>query len=326
MPESLIDHSSPAPGILASAGQTKLHVLIHSVELRHLRYVVAVAEDLHFAKAASRLHLAAPSLSKQIRQLETLLGYPLFKRRTRQVVLTKAGTAFVAEARDALNHVALAVNLSAAANGAESGEVAIGYSPWTDLPWIVEARDLLRREIGTDSTLRSESTASQVESLLAGRLDAGIVILPVTATGLTVQTLRREHLLLALPENHALAGSETIDFKALAGEPFISMAGSLEPALHDYLRRIGKENGFVPKVVHEVTSISEALELVAAKIGTALVRASSAARLHAHGVVFRECAEPELFVEVGLAYRTQDPPPAVEKLINLLRRVVSENT
>jgi DNA-binding transcriptional LysR family regulator len=76
--------------------------------MRHLRYVVAIAEDLHFARAANRLHLAAPSLSKQIRQLETLLGYPLFERRTRQVALTTAGSVFVVEAREALNHVALA--------------------------------------------------------------------------------------------------------------------------------------------------------------------------------------------------------------------------
>ena len=304
----------------------KPNALIHQIEMRHLRYVVAIAEDLHFARAADRLHLAAPSLSKQIRQLETLLGYPLFERRTRQVALTKAGSVFVAEAREALNHVALAVNLSAAANGDESGVIAIGYSPWVDLPWIIKARDLLSREIGSEITLRSECTASQMEGLLAGQLNAGIVILPINAAGLEVQLLRRERFLLALPEGHALAECETIDFKALAAEPFVSMAGSMEPALHNYLRRTGEENGFVPNVLHEVTSISEALELVASKIGTALVRASSAIRFHAHGVVFRECAEPELFVEIGLAYRTQHPPPAVENLVNLLRKVVTGNS
>jgi DNA-binding transcriptional LysR family regulator len=204
--------------------------------------------------------------------------------------------------------------------------LAIGYSPWIDLPWLVDARNQLNCEIGINITLRSEYTASQVESLLAGRLDAGIVILPVRATGLTVQNLRRERLLLALPESHVLATSDTIPFRALAVEPFISIAGSLEPALNDYLWRTGEENGFVPKVVYEVTTISEALELVASKIGTALVRASSAVRFQARGVVFRECAEPELSVEVGLAYRIPHPLPAVEKLMSLLRQVVDENT
>jgi DNA-binding transcriptional LysR family regulator len=309
-----------------SGGSADPSLLIQQIELRHLRYVVAVAEDLHFNRAANRLHLAAPSLSKQIRQLETLLGYPLFERRTRQVVLTKAGSAFVVEARDALNHVALALNLSATANGAETRGVALGYSPWTDLLWIVEAKNMLLREVGTDITLRSEHTASQVEDLLAGRLGGGIVILPVKASGLEAQVLRREHLVLALPESHALAESAMIAFKALGGEPLISMAGSLEPALNDHLRRIGEESGFVPNVVYEVTSLSEALELVASKVGIALVRASSAVRLPARGVVFRECAEPELFVEVGLAYRIQHPPPGVQNLIKFFRHVVNENT
>lgn len=116
MTHELPNFGRGTPGPLAKSKH-----LIRQIKLRTLRYVVAIAEDLHFARAADRLHLAAPSLSKQIRQLESLLGYPLFERRTRQVVLTKAGSAFVAEAREALNHVALALDLSAAANGAESG-------------------------------------------------------------------------------------------------------------------------------------------------------------------------------------------------------------
>lgn len=301
------------------------HVPIHQIELRHLRYVVAVAEDLHFARAANRLHLAAPSLSKQIKQLENILGYPLFERRTRHVVLTKSGLAFVSEAREALARVALAVNLSAAVSGTRS-VVAMGYSPWIDLPWIINGRDQLRQEIGIDISLQSEHTTPQVVNLLAGRLSAGIVILPIKATGLMVHALRRERLLLALPKSHSLAESAAITFRELSGEPFISVPSSLEPALHDYLRLVGEESGFVPNVVHEVASLSEALELVASNMGTALVRASAAHRLQVHGVVFCECSEPELFVEIGLACRTQHPSPAAENLITLLRRVVSENS
>lgn len=298
---------------------------ITQVELRHLRYVVAIAEDLHFARAADRLHLAAPSLSKQIRQLEILLGYPLFKRRTRQVLLTRAGSAFVTEAREALSHVTLALNLSAAASGAESGGISIGYSPWADLSWIVEARDLLSRTVGTNVALRSEHTASLVDALLAGRLSAGIVILPIRALGLEVQVLRREPLVLALPEGHALAQPGAIDFKALAGDSFVALDGSLEPALNDHLRRVGEESGFAPKVAYEVASLSEVLELVSSKVGVALVRASSAARLLSRGVVFRECADPQLFVEVGLAYRIKHPPTGVQNLITVLRNIASQN-
>ena len=287
------------------------------IELRHLRYVVAVADHLHFGHAADWLHLAAPSLSKQIKQLETILGYPLFERRTRQVGLTKAGVAFVAEARDALNHVALALNRSAAANSAESVTVAVGYSPWIDLPWLVEARDRLSREIGVTVALRSEYTASQMASILAGSLHAGIVILPVEAPGIAVEIIRREDLLLALPEIHVLAKSETIALKAIGAEPFISVNASLEPALSEHLLRICKQNGFTPKVVHEVSGISEALALVGSSMGSALVTASYAAQ--GHRVVFRKCTDPELFVEIGLVHRTEHRPLAIEHLVRLLR-------
>jgi DNA-binding transcriptional LysR family regulator len=293
-------------------------VPIHQIELRHLRYVVAVADDLHFAHAANRLHLAAPSLSKQIRQLETLLGYTLFERRTRQVLLTKAGAAFVLEARQALSHVALALKLSAAANGVESATIAVGYSPWIELPWLLDVRDQFNRQSGTTATFRGEYTASQVENILAARLDAGIVILPVQAPGLEVKALRRERLLLALPENHILAKSEAITFRELADEPFISVNASLKPALHEHLLRLGRQSGFAPKVVHEVTSISEALDLVGSNIGTALVTASYAARFRGHGVAFRECTGIELFVEVGFAHRTGQPSSPVEQLFKLL--------
>jgi len=297
---------------------------IQQIELRHLRYVVAIAQDLHFARAAARLHLAAPSLSKQIRQLESVLGYPLFERKTRQVLLTKAGSAFVLEARAALNHVALAIDLSAEANVAEGGAMVIGYSPWADLPWIMKARDAFCRDTASDIVLRSECSALQVEDILAGRLSAGIVILPIEIAGLSVQVLRRERLLLALPEADALARAEVIAFHALSGERFISITGSLEPALNEHLQELGRRNGFVPDVIHEVAGIAEALELVAARIGITLVRASSAARLQARGVIFRECEE-SLSVEVGLAYCVERPPVVIEQLVNLLRQTGIEN-
>jgi DNA-binding transcriptional LysR family regulator len=289
------------------------------VELRHLRYVIAVAEDLHFAQAAGRLHLAAPSLSKQIRQLEMLLGYPLFERRTRQVRLTTAGSAFVSEAREALNHVVLALDLSAAANRAATGSLAIGYSPWIDVPWIIAAKNRFDREIGIEALLRSEHTAAQTESVLTGKLSAGIMVLPIRVPDLEVRVLRQERLVLALPRSHPSAAESSLDVKALANQPIISIRDSVEPALSDYLRCVGKENGFEPRIVQEVTTTSEALELVASNVGAALVRGSLSARLQHQGVVFRHCTELELRVEIGLVYSAHQAPPAVELLFAFLR-------
>lgn len=126
------------------------------------------------------------------------------------------------------------------------------------------------------------------------------------------------------PSAGSLVRVETVDFHTLGGERFISTSGSLEPALNEHLTELGRGNGFVPDVIHEVAGISEALELVAAGIGITLVRASSAALLQARGVVFRECAE-SLTVEVGLAYPLERTPVAVEQLVNLLRQPVIEN-
>ena len=291
----------------------------HPIELRHLRYVVAIAEDLHFARAASRLYLAAPSLSKQIRQLEGVLGYPLFERKTRQVLLTKGGAAFVLEARAALKHVALAIEFGAAANSADAGAVLIGYSPWVDLPWAMKARDEYSRTTQYSIVLRSENSALQVKDILAGRLSAGIVILPIKVDGLSVEVLRRERLLLALPEDHRLARVEAIPFRALSRERFISIPASLEPTLNEHLQELGRGNGFVPEVIHEVAGIAEALELVSVGIGITLVRTSSAALFRARGVVFRECVEP-LTVEIGLAYTADRPPVSLEHLVSLLRQ------
>lgn len=294
-------------------------LLLNQIELRHLRYVVAVADDLHFARAAQRLHLAAPSLSKQVRQLESRLGYPLFERGTRHVQLTRSGSAFVVAAREALNHVGLALTQSAAVSGIEPGVTTAAYSPWAGLSWIVAARNQLSQATGLSIAVRSESTASQLDSLLTGALDIGIVILPVEAVGLTVRALRREHVVLALPEGHPFSASEAIALKALANEPFIAMDAFLEPSLNRHFRQVCEENGFMPNVVQEVTSVSEAIDLVALNIGITLVRASATIHCRAQGVIYRECAEPDLFVEIGVAYRTQHPPPSIETFIHLLQ-------
>jgi DNA-binding transcriptional LysR family regulator len=175
---------------MTPSGERWMEVPIREVELRHLRYFVAVAEELHFGRAANRLRLAAPSLSKQIRQLETLLGYALFARGTRRVTLTPGGAAFFSQAREALTNVALAVTLGAAASAIGPAGVCVGYSPWIDPLSLLRLRDAISREIGLEISLRSECTASQVDSLLARRLNVGVVILPIESTnGLTIESL-----------------------------------------------------------------------------------------------------------------------------------------
>jgi DNA-binding transcriptional LysR family regulator len=301
-----------------SAGSTGLRQLIQQIELRQLRYVVAVSDDLHFSRAADRLHLAAPSLSKQIRQLEGLLGYPLFHRGTRQVQLTEAGTAFVEEARQALTHVTFALSKSAEVHGAQSG-IVVGYSPWVDLSWLIDARNQLKNQVGAQVRLQSEYSASQIEGLLAGRLAAGVVILPIEESGLTVHVIRQERLVVALADDNPIASSEAVTLGVLADQPFISMRSGVKPALYSHLKQVCGSSGFAPNIAYEVSSFAETLELVSMKYGIALVRSSAVLRLQYQGVTFRECSTPDCFVEVGLAYRSEHPPPSVETFVSLLR-------
>ena len=148
----------------------------HYVELRLLRYVIAVAEELHFGRAAKCLNLSAPALSKQIKDLEGVLGYLLFERKTREVVLTAAGMAFIAEARQALVHVERAMECSYAASRGDTGVLSIGYSPWFRPSLLVALQSAFAgRAPGTRLLLHSAYSTTQIELLLKGTLQVGII-------------------------------------------------------------------------------------------------------------------------------------------------------
>lgn len=292
------------------------------VELRHLRYVIAVAEELHFARAANRLHLATPSLSKQIRQLEDSLGYELFERRPRNITVTPAGAAFVIEAREALVHVARAVDHGTAAKREKSAVLLVGYSPCANPIRVMTAAEHFLKATGIQVNLRSEYTAIQVQQIQAGQLDAGIVLLPLGPSDLVTELLHRERLSLALPSGDPLAGFEEVALSDLGNRPFISIARNLKPILFDHLQLLRTRSGFVPGVTHEVTSVSEALELVAGNLGVGLVKASTATTMRMNGVVFRECLEPDLAIDIGVAYRAGARASEMKAFIKALRAPV----
>jgi DNA-binding transcriptional LysR family regulator len=235
----------------------------HDVELRLLRYVIAVGEEFHFGRAAKRLHLSAPALSTQIKDLERDLGYQLFERRTREVLLTPAGAAFIAEARQALVRVERAVEYGYAASRGDTGVLAIGYSPWfqPSLLLALQAR-FAERVPKTRFVLHSAYSMAQIELLLKGRLQAGIIELPADGEGLETQCVWHEELILAAPDNHALASRSEINRQDLVNEPIIWMARALHPALHEYFVDSCQRLGYVPRIDHEINSVSELFDLV----------------------------------------------------------------
>ena len=170
------------------------------VELRLLRYVIAVAEELHFSRAAAKVRVAQPSLSKQIRDLEEEIGTQLFHRTNRAVRLTAAGKVFVKEAEQALAHSDRAVQLAREADPARDGELGIGYTPRMNLRLLSAIRRLLAGGNGvTKANFQSPPTAAQVTGLLEGGLAAGIVTMPFHYESLAVELILRESLVVAVP-------------------------------------------------------------------------------------------------------------------------------
>jgi len=299
----------------------------HYVELRLLRYVIAVAEELHFGRAAKRLHLSAPALSKQIKDLERDLGYALFDRRTREVLLTPAGTAFVGDARQALVWVERAVQCGYAASRRDEGELLIGYSPWFRPSLLVGLQAAFgERTPNARLAFHSAYSSTQIELLLKGTLQAGIIELPVNAEGLTTHCVWREEVILAVPENHTLAKRSDIDRKNLTNEPIIWIAKTLNLVLHEYLLESCQRSGYMPRIAHEVNTVSELLDLVASGAGIGFVKRCIGERGRKSGVVFRELEKPRLFIETGIAYRADNESKALRVLIQLLREQSPQST
>jgi DNA-binding transcriptional LysR family regulator len=297
-----------------------LSVTKQHIELRLLRYTIAVAEELHFGRAAKRLNLSAPSLSKQLKDLEHALGYLLFERKTREVLLTAAGTAFVVEARQALLRVERAVEYGYAASRGDTGLLSLGYSPWFRPSLLVTLQsEFAERVPGTRLALHSAYSTTQIELLLKGTIQAGIIELPAKVEGLETHCLWHDELVVAFCENHPLATRSEIDRHDLSNEPVIGVAKSLNLALHEYFVESCQRLGYSPRIVHEINTVSEVFDLVRAGAGVGFVKRSLAVRVHEPGVVFRELSGPSLFIDTGVAYRTDNRSDALRALIQLLR-------
>ncbi len=277
------------------------------VELRLLRYAVAVSEELHFGRAAQRLHVSQPSLSKQIQQLEDYLGFKLFIRTKRSVELTTAGRTFVAEAKKALHYSERAVELAKKAEQQEHETLTIGYSPFIDLHFLSAIRRM--KPLGSERPIfKSSFTAEIVGKLLSHEFHAGLVIIPVVERELAVTPLLREPLGLAVPEAHSLGRKAKIGLRDLADEPLILAPRRFNPHFHDYLVSRFRAVGVAPAIAHEVTSPHEALHLVSEGLGIAIAQ-TSVLQSEGKGLAVKTFADKHLVVETAIAsHRSYDAP------------------
>jgi len=292
------------------------------MELRHLRYYVAVAEECHFGRAAERLHIAQPPLSQQIKQLEAELGVQLLTRSTRRVELTPAGARYLERARHILAGVDAAAEEAVLVADGRIGRVVIGFTGSATYELLPSLSRKLRTQLpGLELDLRGELlTPSQVASLVDGAIDVGFLRPPVRVPDIDVHPLRQEPLVAALPESHALAGHSEVTLTDLADEPFITYPSQHRSVVHDAVLDACQAAGFTPEAT-EVAETSTLVSFVAAGLGVALVPAS-VQHLRITGAVYRPLAGATPTVELALATRRGETSPAIRRVLELARELV----
>lgn len=291
--------------------------------LRHLEYFVAVAEELHFGRAAERLHMAQPPLSQQIRRLEEELGAQLFYRTKRRVQLTEVGQAFLQEARLTLAQAEQAVRVAQRAGRGELGQLIVGFvgsAGYGTLPHLLKI--FRERFPDVNLVLRELTSAQQVQALRNARIQVGFLRSPVRGNDLVFEDIQREPLLVALPEQHPLASRLRIPLQALAGESFIIFPRHLGPAFYDQIITLCQQAGFSPNVVQEAIEMQTIVSLVAAEIGVALVPASIR-HWQRVGVMYRELEGETTMTTITMAWRKDDTAPVLHTFLNAVREVMA---
>lgn len=289
------------------------------MELRHLKYFLAVAEELHFGRAASRIYIAQPPLSQQIKQLEAEIGVKLFNRTKRTVELTEAGKVFQREAYAVLERLDKGIIKAQQAARGEAGWLSIGFVSsinYEILPNVL--REFRRQCPDVEIFLQEMHNPEQNQSLLERRIHIGFARMPAESEELIRKVVAREPLIVALPAANKLAKKDVLKLSDLINEPFIVFSQSRPSPLREYILRLCAEAGFQPSVVQQVGEIQTALGLVAAEIGITLVPASTH-NLHREGVVYKNLTEPQPIIEMTMQYRKDETSPVVARFLEVIQ-------
>ena len=288
------------------------------MELRHLRYFVAVAEELHYRRAAEKLHVAQPALSKQVSALEHELGVRLLERDRRGVTLTEAGRVFLAEAVEVLARAGNAVDRARAVVRGEVGRLAIGFIQPALADLLPRSLRVFRRHYPDVVLALSETTTrTALEGVSDRSIHLAFVRLPITPRpDLRTELLSEEPVQLVVPRGHRFAERPAVRLEELADEELVLLDRSVEPALHDYYVTACNRAGFSPRVAHEVSSTSIAVGLVAGGLGIAFVPAS--ARLAAQPTVaYVPLEDAGLSLTMGAMWRAGPQPAALANFLEL---------
>lgn len=293
------------------------------IELRHLRYFIAVAEELNFSRAAERLHMAQPPLSQQIQDLETKIGLQLFERKKRPLRLTPAGEVFLEEVRLVFAQVERAIIAAHRASRGEIGRLIVGANSAIANSILPEILRTFRSRFGdVDLVLRELTSKEQAQALYERQIDVGFDRLPTSNqydNTLNYLPILQEPLIIALPENHPLASYSQIPLNALANEPFVLPAPELVP-FYSQIINLCQQAGFFPKVVQEATWMITVLSLVAGGVGVALV-AANAQTLGRQGVVYRAIQGENLTLQLAVIWRRDDTSVILREFLEVTKDV-----
>ncbi|WP_327797517.1 LysR substrate-binding domain-containing protein [Bacillus smithii] len=292
------------------------------MELRHLKYFVTVAEELHFGKAAARLNMAQPPLSSQIRQLEEEIGVPLFHRTKRKVELTKEGQVFLEKVYLILKNLEDAIETVRMVNRGEIGEIAIGFissASYDILPAIIQHYRKKYPNIHID--LQQLTTEEQVKALHEGRIDVGILCHPIENDNVLFEVIRQEPMVIALPKDHPLAReTSSINLNDLFNDPFIVTGRKANQRHYDTLIKLCYQAGFSPKVVQETKELSTVLSFVSSGMGVALVPASIQS-IFKNKVIYRNIRNHP-YTTTALAWKSGNLSPTVRAFIELVKKSI----
>jgi len=297
------------------------------IDLRHLRYFVAVAEELHFGRAAGRLHIAQPPLSQQIKRLERTLGHALFVRTSRAVSLTAAGKELLDRARRTLTRFEEDVAAVRRVGRGELGSITIAFTGSAILsnPLPEAIRSYRRQYPEVDLRLREMATMAQIDALRDGTIDLGFLRDPGPFEGLVIEELMREPYVAVLSSRHTLAKLRTVPIAKLKGEPFIFHRRSAGPLAYDRTMALFDQVGARPEIVQEAPQWATAIRLVESGLGVTIAPLS-VAKLETMGVVFRPINAKGTFTEVSLGHRNEPLMPTAAEFIRIAKQAFADKS
>ena len=292
-------------------------------DIRQLRYFQAVAEELHFGRAAARLAIAQPALSRQVQQLEEELGTPLLRRTQRRVELLPAGQLLLERSRLIQQELAKALSDVRRTGSGELGRLSLGFihsSSYGLLPSIIGRFRQLYPNIELE--LHELPIAAQHAALVRGTIDLGLLRVQAAPAELEVVPVMEDPLVLALPAHHPLAGRSRVRVKSVAEDPFVMFSKGDSALFHSRIQALCEQAGFTPKVAQIATQIHTVVGLVGAGLGVAVVP-STARNLHPRNVRFVQLADKAEPVHVALAWRKGHGTPAIQSFRRVTQEVVA---